>query len=161
MERTHTPRITQAALLCLATLVCLAAPSRAAALDLGAHFGVGLDAGSIHLGGDLVVPIAELSPAVRLSIWPSAAFVINPGDDDDGVLLGADFPFEFQIAGSIVSPFVGPGIGVAIFDDAFVKLNVIGGVFIDTGTVRPFAELALRFIDGTYVDLLVGVLFEL
>jgi len=107
----------------------------------------------------MLFPIAELSPAVRLSIWPSAAFVINDGRD--GVLLGADFPFEFQIDGSIVSPFVGPGIGVAIFDDAFVKLNVIGGVFIDTGVVRPFAELALRFIDGTYVDLLVGVLFEL
>jgi hypothetical protein len=107
----------------------------------------------------MLFPIADLSPSVRLSIWPSAAFVINDGPD--GVLLGADFPFEFQIAGSIVSPFVGPGIGVAIFDDAFVKLNVVGGVFIDTGTVRPFTELALRFINGTYVDLLVGVLIEL
>jgi hypothetical protein len=160
MERTHTPRITQAALFCLAALLWAAAPSRVSAFEVGAHVGVGLDAGSIHLGGDLLFPIADVSPSVRLSIWPSAAFVINDGPD--GVLLGADFPFEFEIANSIVSPFVGPGIGVAIFgDDAVVKLNIVGGLFIDTGAVRPFAELALRFIDGTYVDLLVGALVEL
>lgn len=160
MERTHTPRIAQAALLCLGLLACGLLPARAQALELGAHLGVGLDNGSVHLGGDLIVPVATLSPSVRLSIWPSAAFVINDGPD--GVLLGCDFPFEFQIAQSIVSPFVGPGLGVAIFNgDAQMKLNVIGGLFIDTGSVRPFAELALRFIDGTYVDLLVGVVFAL
>jgi hypothetical protein len=160
MERTHTPRITQAALFCLAVLLGAAAPSRVSAFEAGAHVGVGLDTGSIHLGGDLLFPIADVSPTVRLSIWPSAAFVINDGSD--GVLLGADFPFEFGIADSIVSPFVGPGIGVSIFgDDAAVKLNVVGGLFIGTGSVRPFAELALRFIHGQYVDLLVGVLIEL
>jgi hypothetical protein len=147
-------------MLCLAVLLWEAAPSRVSAFELGAHIGVGLDAGSIHLGGDLLLPIADVSPSVRLSIWPSAAFVINDGPD--GVLLGADFPFEFEIASSIVSPFVGPGIGVGIFgDDAVVKLNIVGGLFIDTGTIRPFAELALRFINGTYVDLLVGALVEL
>ena len=83
-------------------------------------------------------------------------------DGPDGVLFGIDFPFEFEIANSIVSPFVGPGLGVGVFnDDATVKLNIVGGLFIDTGTVRPFAELAIRFIDVTYVDLLAGVLVEL
>jgi hypothetical protein len=161
MERTHTPRITQAAWFCLALLLWAAAtPSHASAFELGGHLGVGLDHGSIHLGGDGYFPIADVSPSVRLAIWPSAAFVINDGPD--GVLICADFPFEFEIANSIVSPFVGPGFGVGIFnDDATVKLNIVGGVFIDTGTVRPFAELALRFIDGTFVDLLVGVLVEL
>jgi hypothetical protein len=135
------------------------APARAEAWEAGAHLGVGLDAGSIHLGGDLLFPVATLSPSVRLSVWPSAAFVINDGHD--GLLLGADFPFEFDIAQSIVHPFVGPGLGLAIFEESTVKLNIIGGLFIDTGSVRPFAELALRFIRGTYVDLLIGVLFEL
>jgi hypothetical protein len=141
-------------------LIVSAAPSSVRALELGAHVGVGLDAGSIHLGGDLLIPIAELSPSVRLHIWPSAAFVIIQ-EGRDGILLGADFPFEFAIANTIVAPFVGPGLGVSIFDDARLKLNVIGGIFIDAGPVRPFAEIALRFIDGTYVDLLVGVLVEL
>ena len=160
MERTHIPRIAQAALLCLASLVCAALPSPARAWEAGAHLGVGLDSGSVHLGGDLQFPIVRLSPAVQLSIWPSAAFIITEGPE--GVLLGCDFPFEFNVADSIVQPFVGPGLGVSIFDEhAQVKLNVIGGLFIDAGAVRPFAELALRFIDGTYVDLLAGVLFEL
>lgn len=160
MERTHSPRITQAALFCLAALLWAGAPSRVSAFEVGGHVGVGLDSGSIHLGGDLLFPIADVSPSVRLSVWPSAAFVINDGSD--GVLLGADFPFEFEIANSIVSPFVGPGIGVSIFgDDAVVKLNVVGGLFIDAGTIRPFAELAMRFINGVFVDLLVGVLVEL
>jgi hypothetical protein len=160
MERTHIPRITQAAILCLGALFCAWLPARAAAWEAGGHLGVGLDSGSIHLGGDLFFPIADVSPTVRLAIWPSAAFVINDGPD--GVLIAADFPFEFAIAHSIVSPFVGPGFAVGIFDDdATVKLDVVGGVFIDTGTVRPFGELALRFIDHTFVDLLIGVLIEL
>jgi hypothetical protein len=159
MKATHKPRITHAALFCLAALVW-APPAYAEPFELGAHLGVGLDNGSIHLGGDGYFPIAKLSPAVQLAIWPSAAFVINDGPD--GVLLCADFPFEFEIENSIVAPFVGPGLGVGIFNgDAVVKLNIVGGLFIDTGTVRPFAELALRFIDGTFVDLLAGVLVEL
>jgi hypothetical protein len=145
MKATHKPRITHAALFCLAGLFWASA-ARAEPFELGAHLGVGLDSGSVHLGGDALFPIARLSPSVRLALWPSAAFVINDGPD--GVLLGVDFPFEFEIANSIVSPFVGPGFGVGIFNgDATVKLNVVGGLFIDTGTVRPFVELALRFID--------------
>lgn len=158
MKATHEPRITHAALICLAGLFWASA-ARAEPFELGGHLGVGVDSGSIHLGGDALFPIARLSPAVRLSLWPSAAFVINDGPD--GLLLGLDFPFEFEIANSMISPFVGPGLGVGIFDDAVVKLNIVGGLFIDTGTVRPFAELALRFIRGTYVDLLAGVLVEL
>jgi hypothetical protein len=159
MKATHRGRITHAALFCLAGSLW-ASVARAEPFELGAHLGVGLDAGSVHLGGDALFPIARLSPGVRLSIWPSAAFVINDGPD--GVLLGVDFPFEFAIENSIVSPFVGPGLGVGIFnDDATVKLNVVGGLFIDTGTVRPFAELAIRFINVTYVDLLAGVMVEL
>jgi hypothetical protein len=144
----------------LCALGCVG-PVRAHAqgLEAGGHVGVGLDTGSIHLGGDLIVPLAQLSPNVRLSVWPSVALVLNDGTD--GALFGADLPFEFEIANSIIKPFVGPGLAVGVFGDAFLKLNVIGGLFIDTGTVRPFAELAVRFIDGTFVDLLLGAVFEL
>jgi hypothetical protein len=160
MKRTHTARIAQAALPCLAALVCAALPAPALAWQAGGHVGVGLDTGSLHLGGDLLFPLVRASSSVQLSIWPSVAFIITDGPE--GVLLGGDFPFEFLIADSIVRPFVGPGVGVSIFDEhAQVKLNVVGGLFIDAGAVRPFAELALRFIQGTYVDLLAGVLFEL
>lgn len=142
----------------LASALCW--PSAARAWEAGGHVGVGLDSGSIHLGGDLLFPITEVSPSVKLSIWPSAAFII--ADGPEGVLLGCDFPFGFAIADSIVQPFLGPGLGMFIAGEhAHLKLNVIGGLFIDTGTVRPFAELALRFIHGTSVDLLAGVVVEL
>lgn len=149
-----------AALLCLSAIVCMSLPTPARAFEAGGHVGVGLDSGDVHLGGDLLFPLVQVSEAVKLSIWPSAAFII--ADGPEGILLGCDFPFEFNIADSIVQPFLGPGLGVGIFDGhARVRLNVLGGIFIDTGSVRPFAELALRFIHGTHVDLLAGVLVEL
>jgi hypothetical protein len=137
------------------------AANRVQAWAAGGHLGLNLDEGDIHIGGDLLFPIAELSPNVRLSVWPSVAYVFVH-DGHDVLLLGADLPFEFLLRDSIVSPFVGPGLGLAINDQAQLKLNVIGGLFINTNAgVRPFGELALRFVRGTYVDLLFGVLFEL
>jgi len=127
----------------------------------GGHLGLNLDDGNIHIGGDLLFPLVDVSPNVRLSIWPSLAYVFIDGGHDV-VLFGADFPFEFRIANSILAPFVGPGLGLAVQHEAALKLNVIGGTFIDVGDrVRLFAELALRFVRHTYVDLLFGVLIEL
>jgi hypothetical protein len=146
------------ALFCLVLLACIgASPSRAHAWAGGGHLGLNLDNGDIHIGGDLLFPLAEVSPSVRLAFWPSVAYVF----DAEVLLLGADLPFEFLIADSPIVPFVGPGLGLAINDNVNLKLNIIGGIFIETnGPVRPFAELALRFIRGTYVDLLFGVMFE-
>jgi hypothetical protein len=136
-------------------------PNRANAWAAGGHLGLNLDDANIHLGGDLLFPLVDVSPNVRLSIWPSLAYVfIDNGHDV--VLFGADFPFEFRIDNSIVTPFVGPGLGLAIQHEAYLKFNVIGGSFFNVGDrVRLFAELALRFVNGTYVDLLFGVLVEL
>ena len=73
-------------------------------------------------------------------------------------LLGCDFPFIFHIDNSIVEPFLAPGLGLAFYGDTSLKLNLIGGTFFETNsTVRPFVALAIRLIDGTYVDLLGGV----
>ena len=149
-----------AAALACAVLLAPAQAARAEGLGLGPHLAVNLDNGDLHLGADLVIDIAELSPSVTLAVWPSYAHIFVDGGDD-GNLFSVDFPFVFGIDGSIVSPYVGPGLGLSVFDDAQLKLNVIGGVFFEAGPVRPFTGLALRFIDGTFVDLLVGVLFEL
>jgi hypothetical protein len=128
---------------------------------LGPHGGVNLDSGSIHLGVDFVAEIAELSPSVKLAVWPSYAHVFIDGGRDVE-LFGCDFPFVFAIRDSVVTPFAGPGLGLAFYGDTSLKVNVIGGLFFETGgPVRPFVELALRFVDGTFVDLLGGVLFEL
>jgi hypothetical protein len=134
--------------------------ARAQAWAVGGHVGLNLDHGDIHIGADLQFPLAQLSPSTRLSIWPSIAHVFIDGGHDVE-LLGVDLPFEFRIASSIVTPFVGPGLGLAIHDHVDLKLNVIGGLFLEAGGgVRPFAELALRFVNGTYVDFLTGVVFE-
>ena len=126
----------------------------------GGHLGINLDEGNIHLGGDLLFPLVDVSPDVRLSIWPSAAFVFVH-DGHDVILFGGDLPFEFRLANTIVAPFVGPGLGLSIQREVNLKLNVVGGIFIDPASgVRLFTELALRFVRGTYVDLLFGVLFE-
>jgi hypothetical protein len=154
-------RTLKATLPLLAVLCAGLAPSPVRAWAGGGHLGLNLDDGDIHIGGDLLFPLADVSPNVRLSIWPSAAFVFHQ-HGRGGLLLGGDLPFEFLIDNSAAVPFVGPGLALAIGnDDAQLRLNVIGGVFINTGgPVRPFGELVLRFVGGTTVDLLFGVLFE-
>jgi hypothetical protein len=136
-------------------------PSNTAhAFAVGGHVGLNLDQGDVHVGADLLFPLAEVSPAVHLALWPSFAHVFREGHDVE--LLGADLPFFFRIDGAPLVPFVGPGLGLAIYEDVSLKLNVISGVFLETNSpVRPFGELALRFINGVFVDLLFGVVIEL
>ena len=138
-----------------------ACTARADSVAVGPHGGVNLDVGSLHVGADVVVDVADVSPSVKLAIWPSYAHVfIDDGHDVE--LFGVDFPFVFPLDGAVVAPFVGPGLGLAFYGDTSLKVNIIGGVFFATGSgVRPFAELAVRLVDGTFVDLLGGVLFEL
>jgi hypothetical protein len=143
-------------------LLCASAwlPSTAHAFAVGGHVGLNLDQGDVHIGADLLFPLAELSPAVQLALWPSFAHVFREGHDVE--LLGVDLPFFFRIDGSPLVPFVGPGLGLAIYEDVSLKLNVITGAFLETNSpVRPFGELALRFINGVFVDLLFGVVIEL
>jgi hypothetical protein len=135
--------------------------AQADSLAIGPHLGINLDHGNLHIGGDLLIPITDLSASVKLGVWPSYAHVFIE-DGHDVELLGCDFPFIFHIEGSIVEPFLAPGVGLAFYGDTSLKLNLIGGTFFETNSsVRPFVALAIRMIDGTFVDLLGGVLFEL
>jgi len=133
----------------------------AQALAVGGHAGLNLDRGDVHLGADVVIPIAGLSPNLQLALWPSFAHVFV-WKNHDVELFGLDVPFVFRVGNAPVLPFVGPGLGLAIYGDVSLKLNVIGGVFFDTGgPIRPFGEMAIRFINGTFVDLLFGAVVEL
>lgn len=146
-----------AALLCVA-LALSVAPTAARAQSVGPHLGVNLDHGNVHLGLSVHVPIVDLSQRVRLGLWPSYAHVfIHEGHDVE--LLGVDVPFEFRLERSVVTPFVAPGLGLAFYGETTLKLNAIGGAFFDVGHhLRPFTALALRFVRGTYVDLLAGLM---
>lgn len=131
------------------------------ALAVGGHVGLNLDRGDVHLGADVVIPVATLTPNLQLALWPSFAHVFA-WKNHDVELFGLDAPFVFRVGSAPVLPFVGPGMGLAIYGDVSVKFNVIGGAFFDTGgPVRPFGEMALRFINGTFVDLLFGAVVEL
>ena len=146
-----------------ACLLCACAwltSNTAHAFAVGGHVGLNLDKGDVHVGADLLFPLAEVSPAVQLALWPSFAHVFREGHDVE--LLGVDLPFFFRIEGAPLVPFVGPGLGLAIYEDVSLKLNVVTGAFLETNSpVRPFGELALRFINGVFVDLLFGVVIEL
>jgi len=149
------------ACLVLAALAIASAARAETNVAIGPHLGINLDHGNLHLGGDLLIEVAQLSPSVTLGIWPSYAHVFIE-DGHDVELLGCDFPFIFEIDGSIVEPFLAPGLGLAFYGDTSLKLNLIGGTFFEThSSVRPFVAIAIRLIDGTFVDLLGGVLFEL
>ena len=149
-------RTTLALLLCAGVwLHC----GTARAFSIGGHLGLNLNQGDIHLGVDLLFPVVELAPSCELALWPSIAHVFKPGHDVE--LLGLDIPFMFKPTVPIV-PFVGPGFGVAIYEKVSLKFNVVGGViFNPEGRVKPFGEIALRFIDGEFVDALFGVLVEI
>jgi hypothetical protein len=144
------------------SIVALAViPRAAAAQAVGGHLGINLDHGNVHLGLDGVFSLVDISPRVSMGIWPSYAHVFIE-DAHDVELLGCDLPFSFHLARGIVTPFVAPGFGLAFFGDTSVKVNAIGGVFFETKTrIEPFAALALRFVNGTYADLLGGVLVKL
>jgi hypothetical protein len=148
----------------LAPLLCAAAlwlPSATAqAFSLGGHIGLNLDHGDVHVGFDAIFPVVPVTPNIEWALWPSIAHVfVMHGHDVE--LLGLDMPFLFKLDAP-VTPFVGPGFGLAIYDDVSLKFNLIGGAFWDLpGRVKPFGELALRFVDGTFVDLLFGVVIEL
>jgi hypothetical protein len=154
--------------LALALLFCAGVwagtSSSARALDgisLGGHVGINLDRADFHIGFDIVIPVVDLSPMVQWAVWPSIAHVfVRHGHDVE--LFGVDGPFVFNLRSVPITPFVGPGFGLAVYDQVSLKFNVVGGLFVETHSpVRPFAEMALRFIDGTFVDALFGVVVEL
>jgi hypothetical protein len=140
----------------------LASPAWADARALvGGHTGVNLDAGNVHLGGDLVVPVTQVSPHVQLALWPSFAHVFIH-DTRDVNLLGVDVPFELRLDNPSITPYFAPGLALSMQYGVQLKLNLIGGCFFDLGSrVHLFTELAIRLVNGTYVDVLGGVLFAL
>jgi hypothetical protein len=157
-RRTLAARAGFALLFCAATWL---QSGSAQAFSVGGHVGLNLDRGDVHIGADMIFPIVAVTPTIEWALWPSIAhvFVLHGHDVE---LLGLDMPFLFKLNGTPIIPFVGPGFGLAIYDDVSLKFNLLGGAFLDTGgPVKPFGELALRFINGVFVDLLFGVVVEL
>lgn len=143
------------------SLSWLVAARGRADVALGGHFGVNLDAGHPMLGADLRVDIVEISENVRLDIWGAYTHVFIE-DGRDVELLEVDVPFLFRVRTDVVTPYAAPGLGISISGETNLKLNLIGGCLFHIGDrFEPFAQLAIRMIDGTYVDLIGGLLVRL
>lgn len=145
-------------------LFCLlaASPSGARAdVALGGHFGVNLDAGHPMLGADVRADLVDISSRVRLDIWGAYTHVFIE-DWRDVNILEVDFPFLFRVNTDVVTPYAAPGLGISFSGDTTLKLNMIGGVLFHVGSrFEPFAQIAIRVINGTYVDLIGGLLVRL
>src|SRR5262245_56579420 len=110
------PRILSALIAAsVALLPLVLAPAGARAqVVIGPHAGTNHDVASLHIGGDVIVPLSQPSETVSVGIWPIYAHVfIDDGHDVE--LLGVDFPFMFALQDSIVTPFAAPGLGLAIY----------------------------------------------
>jgi hypothetical protein len=141
----------------------VASPSQARAdVALGGHFGVNLDAGHPMLGADIRADLVDISSRVRLDIWGAYTHVFIE-DWRDVNILEVDFPFLFRVNTDVVTPYAAPGLGISFSgDDTTLKLNMIGGVLFHVGSrFEPFAQIAIRVINGTYVDLIGGLLVRL
>ncbi len=142
------------------SLLTTAASARADVAP-GGHFGVNLDGGHPIVGADLRIDVHELSSRVRLDVWAGYSHVFIE-DGRDVNLIEADLPFLIQVRTPVVIPYAGPGLGVSLSGDTTLKLNLLGGCLFQVGErFEPFVQLAIRMIQGTYVDLLGGLLVRL
>jgi hypothetical protein len=147
----------------LVVALALALPTAARAQEAphrfggGGHFGIGLDDGTPMLGGDFLVDVLDLGHA-RMSLWPRYTHVFIE-DALDPNLLELNVPFQFNMPNPVVRPYAAPGLGLAFGGGTSLKLNLIGGCFFHVNDrFEPFTQLLVRLINGTYVDLQVGML---
>ena len=146
---------------CLLLLVAASPASAQQDVAIGPHGAINLDQGHPHIGFDVLVHVSQIAPDVRFGIWPNYAHVFIE-DGRDVELISCDFPFEFDIDGTIITPYAAPGAAISISGDADFRINLIGGMFFEASAeVRPFTHLAIRLVDGVWVDLVAGVLFVL
>ncbi len=83
--------------------------------------------------------------------------------------------YEFGIDNQVFTPYAGAGLaisrwsvdvdtgGFGNFDasDTSVGLNLLGGAYFGSGSLRPFAQLYLTTGDGSTIGVTGGVLFAL
>jgi hypothetical protein len=144
--------------LLVATASASAQDSQPHRFGAGGHFGIGLDDGSPMLGGDFLVDVLQLSDRVTMSLWPRYTHVFLE-DALDVNLLELHVPFQFHMPRPVVRPYAAPGLGLAFGGGTSLKLNLVGGcLFRINDRFEPYTQLVVRMINGTYVDLQVGML---
>src|SRR5690606_5443477 len=83
--------------------------------------------------------------------------------------------YEFGIDNQAFTPYAGGGLAITRYSaeydagafgsvdasDTNVGLNVMGGAYFGSGSMRPFAQLYLTLGDGSTVGATAGLLFAL
>lgn len=132
---------------------------------IGPHLGVNLDIDDPFIGVEGRIDMTTLSHDVIVQLNPSFSFYFIDGAG--GLFnLSVNVPFEFRIHDSILRPFVAPGLGLWHWSygnrsDTDLTLNILGGLLFDLAPVEPFVQLRVALGDGSFAELMGGVLFRI
>lgn len=146
-------------------LACVgfAGTAHAERATLGPHLGYNLDIDDPLLGIESRIDLTNISSSVILQLNPSFSYYFV--DNFDLFNFALNVPFEFVIGGSVVRPFIAPGLGLVHVSnggsDTDLALVILGGLLFRLGVVDPFFQLRVLIEDGSSAELMGGVLFEL
>lgn len=153
-------------ILTLAAAAAFAIPAApASAVDFGVRGGVYDDADSAFVGGELLF---QISP--RWYFNPNLEYVFV--DDGDLFTLNGDFHYDFDTSGN-VAVWAGGGPAVLLIDDDDDRgrrrddddgdtdfgANLLAGVGMKSGAVRPYLQGKVILADETEAVLAVGIRF--
>ena len=150
----------------LAGLGSMVVPETAHAdATLGLHLGVNFDVDDPLLGAESRIDLTKLGGVASLQIAPSFSYYFT--DNIDLWNLALAFPFEFKVHGTMLRPYVGPGLAIVFWefgaaDDTDLMFVIEGGLSFALPVVVPYVGFrALLGGDRDGAELLFGVLFRL
>lgn len=127
---------------------------------IGPHLGWNFDWDDLLLGAESRIDLGNAGQSVIVQLNPSLSYYFI--ENVDVLNLSLNVPFEFVIGGSVLRPFVAPGLALFFGDfDEELKLNLIGGLLFKLDAVEPFVQLRAAVIDGEVVDLMGGLLIRI
>jgi hypothetical protein len=146
---------------CVALLLFGLVPAaHAERATIGPHVGYNFDGEELLLGVESRIDLGNAGSSVIVQLNPSLSYYFF--ENVDVFNFSLNVPFEFVIQGSVLRPFVAPGLALFFGDfDEELRLNLIGGLLFKLGAVEPFVQLRAAVIDGDVVDLMGGLLIRL
>jgi hypothetical protein len=137
----------------------LPATAHAERATIGPHFGVNFDGDVVLIGVESRIDLGNAGRSVIVQLNPSFSYYAF---DDALFNISLNVPFEFVIQDSVLRPFAAPGLAFFFGEHGHdLKLNLIGGLLFNLDGVEPFVQLRAAVIDGSFVDLMGGVLFRI
>jgi hypothetical protein len=137
--------------------------ARAERSTLGPHVGFNFDVDDPFIGFEGRFDVGDIGTTAIVQINPSVSYYFT--DYIDLLNFSLNVPFEFKVRGSVLRPFVAPGLGIWHRNngrsDTDLALNLIGGLLFDVDAVEPFVQLRVSIGDGSTAELMGGLLIQL